>query len=122
MWPRTLRRAGLARSQQSSLSISTGAPATSVRAPASIRAGVVSRVGEERRRGAALLAGLADRTGLDVHGCGGPLTARPFLVWRSARSLPLPPLAPSRRARVPICAGIGPIRRGSAVIGTIAEN
>src|SRR5215470_11350228 len=102
--------------------IDLGGPARAyIPASAPIRAGTVNRVGEEHRHGVVLWAGLADPTGMGARGCGVPITARSLLVWRLALSLPLPPLVPSHRARIPTCAGIGPTRRASAAIGTIAD-
>src|SRR6516164_6377936 len=94
---------------------------TDTPALAPIRVGAVSRGGEERRFGVVLRAGLADPTGMGARGCNVPITARSLLVWRLALSSPLPPLVRSRRALLPIYAGIGPILRGPAAIGTIAD-
>src|SRR5215475_12030180 len=93
----------------------------SIRALAPIRVGAVSRVGEEHRLGVVLPAGLAGPTGMGARGCSVPITARSLLAWRLALSSRLPPLAPSRRDRIPTSAGIGPIRREPAATGTIAE-
>src|SRR5262249_25637410 len=90
-----------------------------VRAPTP--AGVVSPVGEERPLGPAPLVGLADLIGMAVHGCGAPTTALSLPVWHSVLSSPLPPSVPSHRVPIPTCAGIGPIWKGTAGIGTIAD-
>src|SRR5215472_12265874 len=94
---------------------------TDILVPAPTPAGVVSPVGEEHPLGVAPLVGLADLIGMAVHGCGAPTTALSSPVWRSVLSSPLPPLVPSRRVHIPTCAGIGPIRRGTGGIGTIAD-
>ena len=93
----------------------------SILAVALIRVGAVNRGGEEQRLGVVLRAGLVDPTGMGARGCGVPTTARSLLAWRLALSSPLPPLVRSRRALLPIYAGIGPIPREPRANGTIAD-
>src|SRR5437867_1913610 len=77
-----------------------------------IPAGADNLVGEEHRLGVVLQVGAAGPIGTAARGYDGRTTAPSLRVWRSARSLPLPPSATSRLVRIPACAGIGPIPTG----------
>ena len=77
--------------------------------------------GAGHRSGADLLAGLADLIGMAAPGCVGPTMEPSSRASRSARSSLSLQSDMSRRARRPICAGIGPTPTETEATGTIAR-
>ena len=115
---RLLCKSGLAWSSLSSL---TEVIPTDIRDRTHIPVGAANPAGAGHRSGADLPAGVADLIGMAAPGCVGPTMEPSSRASRSARSSLSLQSDMSRRARPPICAGIGPTPTETEATGTIAR-
>src|SRR5204863_7128497 len=106
----------------SSLSILTEVVPTDIRDRTHTPVGAANPAGVGHRSGVDLLAGVADLIGMAAPGCVGPTMEPSSRASRSARSSLLLRSDMSRRARPPICAGIGPTPTETEATGTIARS